>query len=137
MRSLVCGIQYLVFRIEISTKGGIVNTTPFSKYIITNNLVFTSGQVHLGVDGALVEGTIEEKTHQVMKNLEKILHEAGVVFDDVVKTTIYVTNMSNYAHINQVYVSYFHDRMPARELVCVKELPLGAEIEMSMIAEKI
>lgn len=114
-----------------------MNAVPFSKFIITNNLVFTSGQIHLGVDGVLVEGTIEEKTDQVMKNLEKILHEAGVTFDDVVKTTIYVTDMSNYMKINEVYVSYFSDKMPARELVCVKELPLGAEIEMSMIAEKI
>lgn len=114
-----------------------MNAVPFSKFIITNNLVFTSGQIHLGVDGVLVEGTIEEKTHQVMKNLSKILSEAEVTFDSVVKATIFVTDMSNYSKINEVYMAYFGTRFPARELVCVKELPLGAEIEMSMIAEKI
>ena len=109
---------------------------PFSSSITKNGFIFTSGQVHLGSDGKLLEGTIEEQTHRVMKNLLAVLEKAGVNFSNVVKTTIYVTDMANYAKINEVYASYFSEPFPARELVCVKELPLGANIEISMIAAK-
>src|SRR3989344_4580293 len=109
---------------------------PYSQAIISGNLVFTSGQVYLTPKGKLLEGTIEEQTHQVMKNLQAILEEAGISFADVVKTTIYVTDMANYGTINEVYGSYFSDPFPARETVCVKALPLGAKLEISMIAIK-
>lgn len=109
---------------------------PFSPSMAKNGFVFTSGQVCLTAEGKLLEGTIEEQTHQVMKNLSIVLEKAGVSFKDVVKTTIYVTDMENYAKINEVYASYFSEPFPARELVCVKELPLGANIEISMIAVK-
>lgn len=108
---------------------------PFSPSITKNGFVFTSGQVYLK-DGKLLEGTIEEQTHQVMKNLKAILEAAGATFDDVVKTTIYVTDMANYGKVNEVYGSYFKEPYPARETVCVKELPLGANLEISMIAVK-
>jgi len=71
-----------------------------------------------------------------MRNLEAVLKEAGATFNDVVKTTIYVTDMASYGKINEVYGSYMADPFPARELVCVKELPLGANLEISMIAFK-
>jgi len=100
---------------------------PFSPSITKGNLVFTSGQVYLTPEGKLLEGTIKDQTHQVMKNLKGVLEKAGVTFADVVKTTIYVTDMSNYADINEVYASYFSVPFPARETVCVKELPLGAK----------
>lgn len=109
---------------------------PYSQAIISGNLIFTSGQIHLTPDGKLLEGSIEEKTHQVMKNLQAVLESAGVSFADVVKTTIYVTDMSNYGKINEVYGSYFSDPYPARETICVKELPLGAVLEISIIATK-
>lgn len=108
---------------------------PFSPSITKGNFVFTSGQIYLE-DGKLVEGTIEEKTHQVMNNLKRVLENAGVSFKDVVKTTIYTTDMSIYGKINEVYGSYFSEPFPARETVCVKELPLGAILEISMIAFK-
>jgi 2-iminobutanoate/2-iminopropanoate deaminase len=111
-------------------------TGPYSQAIISGNLVFTSGQVYLTPEGRLLEGTIEEQTHQVMKNLKEILKNAGVSFSDVVKTTIYVTDMANYGKINGIYGSYFSEPFPARETVCVKELPLGAKLEISMIAIK-
>lgn len=111
-------------------------SSPFSQAIITDNLVFTQGTVYLTLEGKLLEGTIEEQIHQIMKNLKAILEAAGVSFSDVVKTTIYMTDMSYYQAINQVYGSYFSDPFPAREAVCVKELPLGAKIEISMIAAK-
>ncbi len=98
-------------------------------------MIFTSGQIYLK-DGKLLEGTIEEQTHQVMKNLKAVLENAGVTFNDVVKTTIYTTDMSLYGKVNEVYATYFTDSFPAREMVCVKELPLGAQLEISMIAVK-
>lgn len=109
---------------------------PFSSAISKNRFVFTSGQVYLTPEGKLLEGSIEQKTHQVMKRLQSILEKEGVSFPNVAKTTIYVTDMSNYEKINEVYASYLSEPFPARELVCVKELPLGAEVEISMIAAK-
>ncbi len=107
---------------------------PFSPSISKNGFIFTSGQVYLTEDGKLLEGTIQEQTHHVMKNLEKVLKIAGATFGDVVKTTIYLTDMSYYSEVSEVYGSYFVEAYPARETVCVKELPLGARIEISMIA---
>lgn len=109
---------------------------PLSHAISTDALVFTSGQIYLTSDMKLVEGSIEDKTHQVMKNLQAILEAAGVSFDHVVKSTIYVTNMEIYGKVNEVYASYLNEPYPAREVVCVAALPLGAEIEISMIAER-
>ncbi len=109
---------------------------PFSPSVTKNGLVFTSGQVYLTPEGKLLEGTIQEQTRQVMSNLKNILEKADVSFKDVVKTTIYVIDMSFYGEINEVYASYFEEPYPARELVCVKELPLGAKLEISMIAIK-
>lgn len=119
---------------KIETKDAPEATGPFSQAITKNEFVFTSGQIYLTPEGELLEGTIEEQTRQIMKNLEAILKEAGVSFDDVAKTTIYVTDMSVYGKINEVYGKYFSDPYPAREVIGVKELPLGAKIEISMIA---
>ncbi|MBW6441702.1 Rid family detoxifying hydrolase [Patescibacteria group bacterium] len=114
----------------------MTNKLPFSPFTESNGLVFLSGQVYLTSEGNLLEGTIEEKTHQVMKKLQEVLEKAGVTFENVAKTTIYVTDMSIYGKVNEVYASYFEGPCPARETICVKELPLGAEIEISMIASK-
>lgn len=109
---------------------------PFSPFISKNGFVFTSGQVYLTPEGKLLDGTIEEQTHQVMKNLQNVLEKAGVSFENVVKTTIYITDMANYAKISETYGGYFSEPFPAREMVCVKKLPLGANVEISMIAAK-
>lgn len=109
---------------------------PYSQAIAMRNLIFTSGQIYLTTEGKLLEGTIEEQTHQVMKNLGAILETAGVTFNEVVKTTIYVTDMSVYAKVNEVYGSYFVEPFPARETVCVQSLPVGANLEISMVAIK-
>jgi len=109
---------------------------PFSHSITRNGFIFTSGQVYMTSEGKLLEGTIEEQTKQIMSNLEAVLNNAGATFKDVVKTTIYTTDMSVYGKINAVYGSYFSAPYPARETVCVKELPLGAKLEISMIAFK-
>ena len=109
---------------------------PFSPFISKNGFVFTSGQVYLTPEGKLLEGTIQEQTNQIMSNLEKVLTSAGVSFADVIKTTIYITDMSLYSDVSAIYGTYFTENPPAREMICVKELPLGARVEISMIAAK-
>lgn len=108
---------------------------PFSPTVTKNGFVFISGQIHLK-DGKLLDGAIEEQTHQIMKNLQTLLEQEGLIFNDVVKTTIYTTDLSLYTQVNDVYISYFSANPPAREMVGVKELPLGARLEISMIAAK-
>lgn len=110
--------------------------SPFSQAIEANGFVFTQGCIYLTPGGKLLEGTDEELVHQVMKNLQAILEAAGLVFADVVKTTIYLIDMSLGPVVNQVYSRYVSDPYPAREMVCVKELPMGAKIEISLIAAK-
>ena len=109
---------------------------PFSPSVSKNGFEFISGQVYLTEEGKLLEGTIEEQTHQVMKNIQKILQKDNLDFNNVVKTTIYTTDMSLYGKVNEVYASYFQEPYPAREMVCVGELPLGSKLEVSMIAAK-
>ena len=107
---------------------------PLSPFIKKGNTIFLSGQVYLTKEGKLLDGTTEEQVQQVMNNLKDVLEKAGASFKDVVKTTIYTTDMSLYGVINEVYASYLKEPYPAREVVCVKELPLGARVEISMIA---
>lgn len=109
---------------------------PLSHAIEANGMLYTSGQIYLTTDMELVEGSVEDKTHQVMKNLQSILEAGGVTFNHVVKATIYVTDMAIYGKVNEVYATYFDEPYPAREVVCVKSLPLGAGIEISMVAVK-
>ncbi len=119
-----------------TSKAPLPGMSPHSQAIVTGNLVFTQGVIYLTPDGKLLEGTTEEQVRQIMDNLSEILSAAGSSFSHVVKATIYMTDMSLYGEINRIYGSYFSAPYPAREAVCVKELPLGAKIEMSMIAEK-
>jgi 2-iminobutanoate/2-iminopropanoate deaminase len=107
-----------------------------SQAIVSNGLIFAAGQIHSKPDGSLVDGTTEEKLKQIFSNIEGILKAADASLNDVVKVTIYVTDMSIMPELNQVYPTYFTDPFPAREAVCVKELPLGASIELSVIAAK-
>lgn len=124
-------------KIKIQTpKAPLPGKSPHSQAIVANGFVFTQGSICLTTEGKLLVGTLEEQIHQIMKNLQAILEEAGVSFKDVVKTTIFVTDMSIYGTVNEVYASYMTDPYPARETVCVKELPLGAKVEISMIATK-
>jgi 2-iminobutanoate/2-iminopropanoate deaminase len=113
----------------------MAQVTPLSRCRKAGNLLFTSGQVHLK-DGVLVEGSIGEQTQQVMENLKAVLEEAGYEFGQVVKATIYTTDMSKYGEINEVYVHYFAEPFPAREVIGVQSLPLGARVEISLVAYK-
>ncbi|OGY40358.1 MAG: hypothetical protein A2570_03730 [Candidatus Brennerbacteria bacterium RIFOXYD1_FULL_41_16] len=109
---------------------------PYSQAIVAGNFIFTAGQIHLTPNGELLEGTIEEKTNQVMQNLQAILTASGVTFDYVVRTTAYITDESIFRRVNAVYLKFMKEPYPARETVVVKALPMGAEIEISMIAIK-
>ncbi len=123
-------------KIKITTNKAPQATGAFSQGIVSDDLVFTGGQIYLTSEGVLIDGSIEEKTRQVMENLRYILEAGGASFKDVLKTTIYITDMAEYKTITDIYAEYVEDPYPARETVCVKELPLGASLEISMIARK-
>lgn len=108
---------------------------PYNQSVKTGNLLFISGQIALvPASGELLTSTIEEETHQVMKNLQAVLTEAGTGFESVVKTTIFLIDMDLFAKVNEIYGSYFSGDYPARETVAVKGLPKGVNVEISMIA---
>ena len=98
-------------------------------------MIFVSGQIHSLPDNTLVGDDTTGKLAQIMKNIEIILNAAGAGLDDVVKVVIYVTDMSVMPEFNKVYPSYFSEPFPVREAICVSALPLGASIEISVIAE--
>ena len=108
-----------------------------SQAVVSNGTIYVAGQIHSTPDGQFVEGSTEEKVHQIMKNLTAILKAADSDFSHVVKVNVYVTDISELPKLNEVYKTYFtSEPLPAREAVCVKALPLGASIEMSLIASK-
>jgi 2-iminobutanoate/2-iminopropanoate deaminase len=107
---------------------------PYSQAIMKGDMIFCSGQI--GIDpqsGELVEG-IENQTKQVMKNLEQVLIASGATFQQVVKTTIFITDMNNYTTVNEAYASFFSEHKPARSTVAVAALPKAALVEIEMIA---
>lgn len=107
-----------------------------SQAIISDGTMYVSGQIHILPDNTLVGDTTEEKVAQIMKNISAILNAAGAALGDIVKVVIYVTDMAVMPDLNKVYPTYFKEPLPVREAVCVKALPLGASIEISVIAEK-
>ena|SRR6218665_3735509 len=108
---------------------------PYSQAVKAGNLLFISGQIPMDpATGELVTGDIAEEVRQVMKNLQALLQAAGLGFDAVVKTNIYLSDMALFAQVNEVYGTYFTGQFPARETVAVKGLPKGVNVEISMIA---
>lgn len=107
-----------------------------SQGIVSNGFIFVAGQVHSTPDGTLVEGSTKDKVGQIIKNIEAILIAAGAELNDIVKVVIYVTDMALMSELNEVYPTYFTEPFPVREAVCVKALPLGASIEISVVAAK-
>jgi 2-iminobutanoate/2-iminopropanoate deaminase len=109
---------------------------PYSQAIVMGNLVYTAGQVAIDPQtGKLVEGGIEEQTHRVLDNLSAVLEAAGTSLHNVVKTTVFLSYMGNFAAMNAVYAKYFEPGMPpARSTVQAAGLPLGAMIEIECIA---
>jgi 2-iminobutanoate/2-iminopropanoate deaminase len=98
--------------------------------------VFTSGQIPLLPNGELLEGTVEEQTHQVFKNLQAVLGSADTSLNDVVKVTVFIKDMNDFGKINEVYAHYFGDHKPARSMVEVARLPKDVKLEIEAIAIK-
>jgi 2-iminobutanoate/2-iminopropanoate deaminase len=108
---------------------------PYSQAVLINNSLYCSGQIALDPKtGAMVQDNISLETERVMHNLDAILHAAKMTFENVVKTTIYITNMDNFSAVNQVYSTYFTTAPPARETVQVSKLPKNANVEISVVA---
>jgi 2-iminobutanoate/2-iminopropanoate deaminase len=120
----------------------IINTTnapapigPYSQAVKAGNFLFISGQIAINPEsGELNIGNIQEETHQVMRNLKAVLLEAGLTFDNVVKSSIFLSDMGTFAQVNEVYGQYFSADFPARETVQVSVLPKNVNVEISVIA---
>jgi 2-iminobutanoate/2-iminopropanoate deaminase len=121
----------------ITTENAPAPIGPYSQAVMASNFLFISGQIALkpGLN-ELANADIYEETHQVMRNLKGILGEVGMNFDNVVKTTIYLSDMELFSAVNDVYGKYLNSDFPARETVAVKGLPKNANVEISMIASK-
>ena len=120
----------------ISTKKAPAAIGPYSQAIRVGNIFYNSGQIPLDpATGAFVEGGIKEQTRQALTNIKAILEEAGTSMDNVLKTTVFMANMDDFADMNAVYAEFFTEPYPARSAVAVKTLPKGALIEIEVIAE--
>jgi len=110
---------------------------PYNQAVKAGNTLYVSGQVPL-VPGSMerVETGVADETHQVLKNVEAILRHAGYGFADVVKASIFISDMDHFATVNEVYAQYFRENQPARECVAVKTLPKNVNVEISVIAWK-
>jgi 2-iminobutanoate/2-iminopropanoate deaminase len=122
----------------INTKNAPSPVGPYNQSVKVGNMLFVSGQIAINPEtGTLVQGTIEEETRQVMENLGQILKAASMGFQNVVKASVFVTDMHNYAQINGIYAQYFDEETaPARELVEVRNLPKFVNVEISVIASE-
>ena len=120
----------------INTKNAPAPIGPYNQAVKAGNTLYISGQIPLIPSTMeLYNGTIKEETELVMQSLNSILEEAGMNFENVVKTTIFIDDMNNFQYVNEVYGKYFQDEnAPARETVAVKTLPKSVRIEISMIA---
>lgn len=110
---------------------------PYSQAIIANGFLFASGQIAINPENnELNNPSLEEETHQVMRNIKALLIEAEYEFEHIIKTTIFLSDMSLFAQVNEIYGSYFKSDFPARETVAVKGLPKGVNVEISITAYK-
>lgn len=110
---------------------------PYSQAIEVNGFVFASGQIPIDpATGSFVEGGVKEQTRQALTNAGQILQEAGTDLSHVVKTTVYLADMSDFAAMNEVYAQFFSEPYPARSAVAVKDLPKGALVEVEVLAAK-
>ena len=119
----------------ISTKKAPAAIGPYSQAIQVGNLVYTSGQIPINpATGTFVEGGIKEQTRQSLSNVRAILGEAGLSMANVVKTTVFLADMADFAEMNAVYAEFFAEPYPARSAVAVKSLPKGALVEIEVVA---
>jgi len=110
---------------------------PYSQAIEVRGLLFCSGQIAIDPkSNQVMQGSVAEQTEQVMKNIDAVLKAAGLSFDHVVKTTIFLTNMADFAAVNEVYGRYFRSAFPARSTVAVAGLPKGVNVEIEVLASR-
>ncbi len=120
---------------QIKTEMAPAAIGPYSQGILSGSLLFTSGQIPLDpAAGSLVSGGIQSETKQVLENLKAVLEAGGAGLKDVVKTTVYMTDLSEFAQMNEVYGIYFSGEPPARSTVGVASLPRGARVEIEAVA---
>lgn len=116
---------------------GTTPVGPYSPAIEANDFIFFSGQIPMDYsEGKIVEGDIKAQTEQCLKNLSAVLKAANVTSDNIVKTTIYLTDMNDYAIVNKIYGDFFKSPYPARTAVAVAALPLGVKVEIEAIAQR-
>ncbi|MCO5946298.1 RidA family protein [Mucilaginibacter flavidus] len=121
----------------INTNNAPAPIGPYNQAVAAGGFIFLSGQIALNpANGALVLDDIKTETKQVMDNIKAILTEAGIDFSHVIKTSIFLTDMGNFAHVNEVYGTYFTNDFPARETVQVAGLPKGVNVEITVTAIK-
>jgi 2-iminobutanoate/2-iminopropanoate deaminase len=121
----------------INTNNAPAPIGPYSQAVSAGNFLFVSGQIALNpATGQLVTDDIKTETKQVMDNIKAILVEAGIDFSNIVKTSIFLTDMQNFAQVNEVYGTYFKEAFPARETVQVAGLPKGVNVEITITAIK-
>jgi 2-iminobutanoate/2-iminopropanoate deaminase len=121
----------------INTNNAPAPIGPYNQAVATGNLIFVSGQIPMdAATGEIISSDIKAETKKVMENIRAILTEAGSDFDQIVKTSIFLTDMQSFAQVNEVYGSYFTANFPARETVQVSALPKGVNVEISVIALK-
>ena len=120
----------------INTNKAPLPVGPYSQAVLVDKTLYISGQVALNPENnELIQGSIKDETHQIMKNIKSILNEAGLDFKNVVRSKIYLTDMNNFSKVNEVYGSYFEkNHEPARTTLEVSGLPLGVDVEIDMIA---
>lgn len=129
----ICAMEKKVIRTEQAP----APIGPYNQAIQYGDMLFVSGQIALDpATGNLVQETIQAETHMVMKNLEAVLAAAGMNFSNVIKSTIFLMDMGQFAEVNEVYGGYFSDNPPARETVQVAGLPKGVNVEISVVAGK-
>jgi 2-iminobutanoate/2-iminopropanoate deaminase len=109
---------------------------PYSQAVLVNNTLYCSGQIALNSEGTLDTSSIENETKQIMANINEVLKAAGMNFGNIVKTSIFLTDMNDFATVNVTYSKFFDKDFPARETVQVSALPKGVHVEISVIAVK-
>ncbi|HEX6543477.1 MAG TPA: RidA family protein [Ktedonobacterales bacterium] len=124
-------------RSKIATTAAPAALGPYSQAIVLDGMIYASGQIALDpASGQLIEGDVQAQTHRALQNLSAVLEAAGGSLASVVKTTVFLTSMSNFTTMNEVYATYFGDEPPARSTVAVAELPKGAQVEIEAIAAR-
>lgn len=120
---------------KVSTKKAPAAVGPYSQAMKAGDFVYVSGQLPMNPEtGEMVTGSIKNQTRQSLENAKAILNEAGTSLENVVKTTVFLQNMNDFADMNGVYAEFFTDHKPARAAVEVAKLPLGADVEIQMVA---